>query len=158
MKPKANLTLDQAVAQEKSPLSKIVLQWDVLTRDIVNSAKTRQNFGTRDWDPLAEIVDVKNFKRVGASMEIVPNWNDYCDLLSPWARKCSWDITVRRLTEQPGVVFQELIEFGTYVDSGHKHICHSLSVFEFNDQNKICHLDVYLQREDTPLPPGVWDV
>src|SRR4051794_8513635 len=126
MKQKANLTLDQAVAQERNPLSKIVLQWDVITRDIVSSAKNNPGFGSKDWDPLAEIVDRKNFQRVGASMEIVPTWDDYCNLLSPWAKKCSWDITVRRLTEQPGVVFQELIEFGQYVDSGHKHICHSL--------------------------------
>jgi hypothetical protein len=100
-------------------------------------------------------VDVENFERVGPFKEVV-NWDEYAQLLTNWASKSGWDARVRRITEHGNLVFLELTEYSTHADIDDS--IYSLSVYEFNEDNKICHLDIYMQREQIPLPAGTWEV
>ena len=69
-----------------------------------------------------------------------------------------WNVRLRRITEEPGYVFMELTEFGSYKGLVPDDSIYSLSVYEFNEKSKLRHLDVYMQRENVPIAPGSWDL
>lgn len=77
-------------------------------------------------------------------MEVM-DWTQYTGFLTQWAKaSLGFDTVLRRISELPGLVYLELEERHTRPD-GIASV-HSLTVFEFNDDGKICHLDVYLQQ------------
>ena len=89
-------------------LCRRVLEYrDIMTR-LVDEAK-RPGFNVTGWAPLAELVAVDEFKRVGAFREIM-NWCEYTEFLTRWARSCEWESSFRRIHEWAGVVFLELEE------------------------------------------------
>jgi hypothetical protein len=151
---KENLTLEEALAQEKGELSQLVLTYSDVMKRILDSAKGNPSFSVASWAPLAELVDVEKFERVGPFKEVV-NWQEYAELLTNWSIRSGWDVRVRRITEHDNVVFLELAEFSTHADVDDS--IYSLSVYEL-DNKKIRHLDVYMQRENVPLPAGTWEV
>jgi hypothetical protein len=51
---------------------------------------------------------------------------------------------VRRISELRGLVYFEVEE--RHFRGGNVHVVNSMTVFEFNEDGKICHLDVYLQQ------------
>jgi hypothetical protein len=158
MKQKGDMSVEEALKKEPGILAQRALTFTKVMRDIVASAKNNPDFGPHSWDPLAEVVDTKNYARIGIWKEYVKGWDEYTKLLCDWARLSKWEPRVRRVSEQPGYVFQELIEFGEYEEHGMKDEIFSLTVFEFNDENKIVHMDVYMQREQVPVPKGTWEV
>lgn len=156
MKSKADMTLEEATAQEQGKLSQVVLEFTRVMKDILGSAKNNPNFSVASWAPLARMVDTKNFERVGIFKEVV-NWQEYAELLTRWATKSRWDFRIRRITEQPGCVFLELEEFSNYKDSS--DAIYSLSVYEFDDGSKLRHLDVYMQRtQGQKFDSETWNV
>jgi hypothetical protein len=158
MKRKADMTVEEALAKEEGALSQRALKFTMLMRDIVASAKNNPAFGPHSWEPLAEVVDTDNYDRIGIWKEHVKSWSEYTKLLCDWARLSDWEPRVRRISEQAGYVFQELTEFGEYKQQNMKDEIFSLTVFEFNEQNKIVHMDVYMQREQVTVPKGTWEV
>ena len=152
---KGDRSLEEAIAQEKGPLSQLVLKYTHVMKQLLDSAKNNPDFTAESWAPLAELVDVENFERVGTFKEVV-NWKEYAQLLTQWARAAEWYPRVRRITERPGLVFLELAE--DYDHSGMKESIFSTSVYEFNENNKLRHLDIYMQREQIPFAQGSWDV
>lgn len=156
MKLKTSLSLDEAIAAETGELSRIVLEYSKVMKEILDGAKHDPNFSARDWAPLAALVDTANFERIGTFKEIV-NWEEYVELLTKWAVRSSWDVKVRRITEQPGCVFLELAEFSSY--QGSSDAIYSLSVYEFGEGRKLRHLDVYMQRAQGKKFDGeTWNV
>jgi hypothetical protein len=96
-----------------------------------------------DWAPLADFVAVDHFGRVGAFLE-VQDWRQYTEMLTQWASVTdSFETTVRRISEIPGFVYFEVEE--RHLRGGNVHVVNSMTVFEFDD-DKIRHLDVYLQQ------------
>ena len=156
MKVKAHMTLEEAMAKEKGTLSQLVLKYTSVMKQLLDQAKDNPGFTTKSWAPLAEMVDVDNFERIGTWKEVV-NWQQYEKLLTQWAVISDWSVRVRRITEQPGYVFMELAEFGSYKGTVPDDSIYSLSVYEFNEKNKLRHLDVYMQRENVPIAPGSWE-
>jgi hypothetical protein len=152
---KAEMTLEEAIKCENRTLPRRVLEYSQVMKKILDSAKNNSEFSVASWDPVAALVDVDNFERVGPFKEVV-NWKEYAELLTNWAIRSGWDVRVRRITEQGNLVFLELAEFSTHVDVDDSIF--SLSVYEFNDDNQIFHLDIYMQREPRPLPSGTWNV
>ena len=126
-------------------LSRKVLEYCLIMKRLVDGAK-RPGFSLQSWAPLAELVAVDEFERVGNFKERM-NWQDYVGFLTKWAVSSDWECSFKRVTERPSVVFLELEERSKAGD--HASVVNSLSVYEFNTAGKIRHIDIYLQM---PLP------
>ncbi|BBX03279.1 hypothetical protein BST36_05435 [Mycolicibacterium moriokaense] len=123
--------------------SRIVLEYSRITKRLVDAAKN-PDFTSSDWVPLAELIDVDNFVRVGPFKEVM-DWATYAEFLTNWAKSSEWDCTFQRLTETPDVVFLELEEHSRIGDF--TSVVNSVSVYEFNADNKVRRIAVYLQME-----------
>jgi hypothetical protein len=97
-----------------------------------------------DWAPLAEFVAVNEFERVGTFCEM-QNWEQYTKMLTQWASATdSFETTVRRISESGSLVYFEVEE--RHFRGGDADVVNSMTVFEFDEDGKIRHLDVYLQQ------------
>ncbi len=127
--------------------ARTVLQYGMVTKHLVDEAK-KPGFSVESWGPLAELVAVGEFERVGAFKEVM-KWPDYVDFLTNWATSSKWDCGFKRITEADGRVFLELEERSQIGDFS--NVVNSFSVYEFTDDGKIRHIDLYLQM--TPPQP-----
>nr|WP_090338829.1 hypothetical protein [Mycolicibacterium malmesburyense]CRL66834.1 hypothetical protein CPGR_00149 [Mycolicibacterium malmesburyense] len=123
--------------------SRIVLEYSRITKRLVEAAKD-PDFTSADWAPLAELLDIENFVRVGPFKEVM-DWASYAEFLTNWAKSSEWDCTFQRLTETPDVVFLELEERSRMGDFS--SVVNTVSVYEFNADNKVRRIAVYLQME-----------
>jgi hypothetical protein len=126
-------------------LARKVLQYSATFNQIVQKAK-QPGFAAAAWAPLEKLVDVDKFERVGVFLsgrvEVI-TWPQYTKYLSQFAGATSWEGTLRRITEVPGLVILELVERNT--TQGVTHVANTVTIYEFNDADKLCHLDVYVQ-------------
>jgi hypothetical protein len=132
--------VDEVVA-DYSGLSRTVLEYGLLMKRLVDGAKD-PGFSAESWAPLAELVAVDEFERVGNFKEVM-NWDEYVTFLTNWAPAAEWECSFKRITERANVVFLELEERSTMGDFS--SVVNSVSVYEFDDAGKIRHLDIYLQ-------------
>ncbi|WP_029107742.1 hypothetical protein [Mycobacterium sp. URHD0025] len=123
--------------------SRAAVQYAVTTKRLVDAAK-RPGFGVGGWAPLADLVAVDEFERIGNFKEVM-NWEQYTDFLTNWATASEWDGLFKRVSEVGGVVFLELEERTKMGDF--ESVVNSVSVYEFTADDKIRHIDVYLQME-----------
>jgi hypothetical protein len=120
------------------PLTQKVIEYQDMVRKLVTTAMTAE-----EWTPLSSFVAIDKFERVGTFLE-VQNWQQYVEMLIGWGQSIkSFETTVKRVTEVPNLVYFEVEERHFYGDA--VHIVNSLSVFEFDSDAKISHLDVFLQ-------------
>jgi hypothetical protein len=124
-------------------LPRKVLEYGQIMKRLVDSAK-QPGFVVANWAPLAGLVAVDEFVRVGNFREVM-NWQDYLTFLTSWATSAEWECSFKRITENRGVVFLELEERSKFGDFS--SVVDSLSVYEFNSAGKIRHIDIYLQME-----------
>ena len=136
--------------QEFGPLARLVVKYGELVEQIVPEAK-KPGFTADGWGPLAELVAVDQFKRVGAYMEVM-NWAEYADFMTQWAGATGFDATIKRISEVGRVVFYEIEEH--HLKDGQPLVKNVTAIYVFNDENKIVHLDIYEQAKDT----GRWIV
>jgi limonene-1,2-epoxide hydrolase len=123
---------------DDGPLTKKVLQYSETIREIASSARRPE-----DWAPVAALVAVDDFERVGNFLE-VQDWRQCTEMLTKWASGIDrFETTVHRISELPGLVYYE-IEERHYVGDA-VTVLNSLTVFEFDDEEKIRHLDVFVQ-------------
>ncbi|OMB92673.1 hypothetical protein [Mycobacterium colombiense] len=127
--------------------ARAVLQYSSVTKRLVDEAK-KPGFSADSWGPLAELVAVDEFERVGAFKEVM-RWPDYVAFLTNWATSSVWECSFKRITESGGRVFLELEERSEVGDFS--SVVNSLSVYEFTEDDRIRHIDIYLQM--TPLQP-----
>jgi hypothetical protein len=124
---------------ETGPLTRKVMQHQDIVRQLVPTVKTPD-----DWAPLASLIAVDDFERVGTFLE-VQNWQQYAEMLTGWANSVdSFETSVRRVTEVSQLVYFEIEE--RHFFGGNAHVVNSMSVFEFDDAAKISHVNVYLQQ------------
>jgi hypothetical protein len=124
---------------DSGPLTATVLDYTETMARLVPAVN-----GASDWAPLAEFVAVDEFERVGTFME-VQDWRQYTEMLTKWASATTkFETTMRRVSELPRLVYFEIEERHFRGDAA--HAVNSLTVFEFNEDGKIRHLDVYLQQ------------
>jgi hypothetical protein len=120
-------------------MTSTVLQYTEVMKRLVPSIKT-----AADWAPLAEFVAVDEFERVGVSTE-VQGWEAYTEMLTRWASGTdSFETSVRRISEAPALVYYEVEE--RHHRGDHVQVVNSMTVFQFNPDGKIRHVDVYLQQ------------
>jgi hypothetical protein len=97
-----------------------------------------------DWEPLSEFVAAGEFHRVGTLLE-VQDWPQYTEMLTRWAGSIdTFDTVVKRVTEVPGLVYFEIEERHTRGER--TRVVNSMTVFDFDDDQKIRGLAVYLQQ------------
>lgn len=127
---------------EYGPLTRKVMQYQDTVRRLVPTIKT-----SKDWAPLASLIAIDRFERIGTFLE-VQNWQQHTEMLTGWAHSVdSFETTVRRMSELPALVYFEVEERHFVGDN--THVVNSLTVFEFDTDAKICHLDVYLQQANS---------
>jgi len=125
--------------ENPGPRTRTVLDYVETMRGLVPSINT-----PTDWAPLSKFVAVDEFERVGTFLE-VQNWQQYTEMLTHWASATeTFETTVRRISELPGLVYFEIEE--RHFRGGDVHVVNSMTVFEFDEDGKIRHLDVYLQQ------------
>jgi hypothetical protein len=125
--------------ENPGPLTRKVLDYEQAMKRLVPTIEA-----PADWAPLAEFVAVDTFERVGTFLE-VQNWQQYTEMLTHWASATeTFETTVRRISELPGLVYFEIEE--RHFRGGDVHVVNSMTVFEFDEDGKIRHLDVYLQQ------------
>lgn len=124
---------------DHGPLTAKVLEYSDTISRLVPSARTPDG-----WEPVAELVAVDEFERVGTRLE-VQDWAQYTEMLTAWASGIDrFETTVRRVSELPGLVYFEIEERHYHGDA--TTVVNSMTVFGFTDDAKIRHLDVYLQQ------------
>jgi len=137
-----------ALAKAHGPNSRRVLEYSYVMKGILDGAK-QPGFTNDQWAPLADLVNIEKFERVGNFLETV-HWDDhYVPLLTAWAKVTDWNFEIRRLTEGSDYAIQEMHEYAQYPDRYEAY--NSVSVFEFDERGKIVHLDIYLQMQMPPM-------
>ena len=123
---------------DNGPLTKKVLEYSDTIRQVAASARAPE-----DWAPVAALVAVDQFERVGNFLE-VQDWQQYAEMLTRWASGIDrFETTVHRISELPGLVYYEIEERHYVGDS--VTVLNSLTVFDFDDEGRIRHLDVFVQ-------------
>lgn len=135
----------EEVAGDYTGRRRAVLEYALTTKRLVDAAKL-PGFTVESWAPLAALVAVDEFERIGNFKEVM-NWAEYVGFLTNWAASSEWEGSFKRVSETGGVVFLELEERSRIGDFA--SVVNSMSVYEFTDGDKIRHIDVYLQM---PLP------
>jgi hypothetical protein len=123
--------------------SRAVLEYSQITKRLVESAK-QPGFTVESWAPLAELIAVPEFVRIGPFKEVM-NWAEYAEFLTNWAVSADWDCSFQRITETTDLVFLELEERSRIGDFS--SIVNTVSVYEFNADNRVRRIAVYLQMD-----------
>ena len=135
-------TIDDVIG-ETSGRSRAVLEYSQITKRLVESAK-QPGFTVESWSPLAELIAIDEFVRVGPFKEVM-NWDEYAEFLTNWAVSADWDCSFQRVTETADLVFLELEERSRMGDFN--SVVNTVSVYEFNADDKLRRIAVYLQME-----------
>ncbi len=131
--------MDRKAPEGAGPLTQRVLEYDRALQRLV--AEVRD---PADWAPLAEYVAVQDFERVGTFLE-VQNWNEYTEMLTRWVSATeSFETTVRRISETGALVYYEIEE--RHFRGDNVNVINSMTVFEFDANDRIRRLNVYLQQ------------
>lgn len=149
------------------PLARKVLAYGECIERTVKQAK-QPGFTAAGWGELTGFIAVDKFERVGNYMERM-NWPQYVEMLTQWAAATDFWSRFRRITEVGNLVFLELEEhnkprvdsefwrekFRTIAEAARidpgavrgdaESVVNSLTLYEFDANGKLCHLDIYLQ-------------
>ena len=121
------------------PLTRKVLEYTRIMEGLVPTAKAPE-----DWAPLAEFVAVDEFERIGTLLEI-HDWRQYTEMLTQWASSIEkFETTVLRVSELRDLVYYEVEE--RHFRGDKVGVVNSMTVFEFDANRRIRHLNVYLQQ------------
>jgi len=126
-------------------LARKVMDYSLTMKKLVDAAK-QPGFSIESWEPLARFVDTRRFERIGNFKEVM-SWPEYVRFLTGWATTSEWECSFRRVTDGDKIVLLELEERSS--SGGASNVVNSVSVYEFDDDSRIVHLDIYLQM---PLP------
>lgn len=133
-------TANTGGGENTGPLARKVLDYTQTVKRLVSAPEA-----PTDWAPLAEFVTVDEFERVGTFLE-VQNWQQYTEMLTQWASASEgFETSVRRVSELARLVYYEIEE--RHTRGGNVHVVNSMTVFEFNEDGKILHINVYLQQQ-----------
>jgi hypothetical protein len=115
------------------------------------------------WAPLTEFVAVDEFKRLVPKNAFPPpvegkddpwartvmDWPQYLECFNLWAMASpTFSNVIKRIAELPGLVYLEIEEH--HGDT----IFNSLSIYEFNDDGKICGIRVAGAADSLIIPVG----
>lgn len=135
-----------SVTAEAGPLTRIVYDFVARQAQVLTAGVK----SPMDWQSVAEFVDEREFKRVGAYLEEF-NWPQYREFLTNWSSGGTrFEMTQFHVSEVGNTVFQEIEErHHRGAEFIRKNV---IAVYRFNAQRKIVHLDIYEQAKDS----GQW--
>lgn len=134
--------LDEVIG-DYTGLSRVVLEYTRLMKKLVDAGK-EPGFSVDSWAPVAELVAVDSFERIGPFKETM-NWLEYAGFLTQWAQTSAWECSFKRVTEVGNLVLLELEERSTV--SGISSAVNSATIYDFDPDGRIYHLAVYLQMQ-----------
>lgn len=130
-------------------LTRKVMEYSEHFAKLVEKSKT-SGLTDADWAPMEALVDGENFERVGMFLtdrvETI-DWKTYRKYITQYGGVTQWEGRLRRITEGPGVVIQELEERNTR--NGITDISNTVMIYAFDNGGLINHLDVYVARLGT---------
>jgi hypothetical protein len=129
-----------------SGLSRKVLQYCAAFDRIAQKLK-RGDLSEADWAPIEELVDTRNFVRLGVFSEPqseLIDWPTYRKYLTQYGGATSWEGTLRRITETPGLVHLELEERNTR--DGVMNVSNTVTIYKFDQAGRLTNLDVYISH------------
>lgn len=137
------ISVEQALEEAEGPLSRRVLEYVNRSKQFFSRGK-EQTVTPADLAPLGELLDLERFERIGGPGETT-NWEQYTGMLCSFANASVWEGQFRRITEVPGRAILELQEKGSRRDGSNAFVVNSVTIYEFDDSERLVRLWVYLQ-------------
>jgi hypothetical protein len=128
-------------AQRYTGLSRKAIDYGLRQKQILDRVN-EPDYSEDEWHSLKDFVATEEFERIGNFKEAM-TYDTMISFLQKWSRTSHWEGSFKRVTEHDNVVILELEERNTY--NGETTIVNSVSIYEFNSEGKLRHLDVYLQ-------------
>jgi len=123
-------------------LIKIVRHWADIYEGICRRSK-HAKITAADFDPIAELVAIRDFHRIGVFKDEA-DWPLCLEKYVQFAGTSLWSGRLRYIHTVGNIVFQELEE--TITRPQGENVIYTMSVFEFNDADKVRALRVYMQQ------------
>jgi hypothetical protein len=123
-------------------LIKIVRDWADIYEAICKRSPHTKITAT-DFDPIAALVATEDFLRIGVFKDEA-NWPLCLEKYVSFAGTSLWSGKLRYINCAGNTVFQELEE--TITRPHGENVIYTMSVFEFNDADKVRALRVYMQQ------------
>lgn len=123
-------------------LIKIVRDWADAYEKICIDTQDRECTAA-DFDPITAVIATDVFTRIGVYKDEA-DWPLCLKKYLQFAGTSLWTGKLRFIHVVDNVVFQELEE--TITRPHGKNVIYTMSVFEFNDQDKVTALRVYMQQ------------
>jgi hypothetical protein len=123
-------------------LTKIVRTWAAIYEALCKRSQHAQ-LTAADFDPIAALVDKDNFLRIGVFKDEA-DWPLCLQKYLQFAGTSLWRDKLRYIHAVGSIVFQELEEIITRPHG--ENVIYTMSVWEFNDEDKVRALRVYMQQ------------
>lgn len=132
-----------AVAAERySGLSRKAIDYGLFQKRIMDRARGKDNgYSPDEWLGLKELV-TDDFERIGTFKETM-TIDQMIGFLQKWSPTADWAGSFKRVSEYDNVVVLELEE--RVRDAGDWTAVNTVSVYEYAEDGKLRHLDVYIQ-------------
>lgn len=133
-------------AQRYTGLSRKAIEYGLFQKRIMDRARGKDNgYSPDEWLGLKDFVS-DDFERIGTFKEVM-TFEDMIRFLQKWSPSMDWEGSFKRVSEYDNVVVLELEE--RVKTDGDWGAVNTVSIYEFNADGKLRHLDVYIQS-----PPG----
>jgi hypothetical protein len=123
-------------------LIKIVRTWACIYEAICKRSQ-RSKITAADFDPIAALVVTDDFLRIGVFKDEA-DWPICLEKYVQFAGTSLWSGKLRYINAVGNIVFQELEE--TITRPHGENVIYTMSVFEFNDDDKVRARRVYMQQ------------
>lgn len=123
-------------------LIKIVRHWADIYEEICKRSQHTE-ITAADFDPIAELIATNEFHRIGVFKDEA-DWPLCLEKYVNFAGTSLWSGKLRYINAIDNVVYQELEE--TITRPHGENVIYTMSVFEFNDEDKVRALRVYMQQ------------
>ncbi len=123
-------------------LIKIVRHWADIYEGICKRSQHTE-ITAADFDPIAELIATDEFHRTGVFKDEA-EWPLCLEKYVNFAGTSLWSGKLRFIKAVDNVVYQELEE--TVTRPHGENVIYTMSVFEFNDEDKVRALRVYMQQ------------
>lgn len=137
-------------AQRYTGLSRKAIDYGLFQKRIMDRARDKNSgYSPDEWLGLKDFVS-DDFERIGNFKEVM-TFGDMVGFLQAWSPTADWEGSFKRVSEYDNVVVLELEERVTH--EGKNNAVNTVSIYEFNAQGKLRHLDIYLQAAPADAMP-----
>lgn len=123
-------------------LIKLVRLWADIYAGICRRSQ-HSKITAKDFEPIAELVEQDSFSRIGIYKDVA-DWPLCLEKYLQFAGTSLWSGKLRYINTVGNLVFQELEE--TISRPQGENVIYTMSVYEFNNNDKVTALRVYMQQ------------